>query len=195
MEYVIIYGHPTKQGHNGAFLEAVTKSLDERKADYKVIDLYKENFDPRLSKEELYTQGGKKISTQIKSYQKLVDDTTKLIFIYPVWWAGAPSIVKGFFDKLLTPRFGYYFKPLAFNQGYPVALFKDKRALVFLTSTSQKVLYSFFSGRRAHKQIKKDLLGFVGIKSKVYHLDMCLKLDDWQRGRINKYVKKGLNWL
>ncbi|MFT4261096.1 MAG: NAD(P)H-dependent oxidoreductase [Candidatus Woesearchaeota archaeon] len=189
MKALVIYGHPNKKGHNGFILKSVLKKLDERHIDYKMLDLYHMKFNPVLDETELYTQG-KKPKKDVLKYQKLIREADELIIIYPVWWNSMPGIVKGFFDRVLTPGFAYYFKHLIFNQGYPVGLLKNKTASVFLTTGSNRWLYKIFTGARAHKQVKRDLLGMTGMKVKVFHLDSCLKFDERAKKRIKVLVRK-----
>lgn len=188
MKALVIYGHPNKEGHNGEILKNVLKKLNERHISYDLLDLYHMNFNPVLDSTELYTQG-KKPSKEVLGFQKMIKNADELILIYPVWWNGMPGIVKGFFDRVLTPGFAYYFKKLIFNQGYPVGLLKNKTATVFLTTGSMKILYHVFTGGRAHKQVKRDLLGMTGMKVKVYHVDKCVKFDLSQKKRIKKVVR------
>lgn len=185
---LVIYAHPNKEGNNGYILKKVEEEIGS--SNYDLIDLYMDGFNPVLSNDELYTHGNKKISKGIEDYQKRFERADKLILIYPVWWNGAPAILKGFFDKLLTPGFGYYFKPIILKQGIPIKLFKEKKAVVFLTTTSNKLLYTLYSGRRPHRQAKKDLLGFLGIKTRVIHIDKCVS--GINRDKIAKKVRKGV---
>ena len=45
---LIIYAHPDKKGHNGFILEKIEQLLKNKKNDYKLLDLYEEDFDPIL---------------------------------------------------------------------------------------------------------------------------------------------------
>ncbi len=195
MNALIIYAHPNKKGHNGYILKKVEEELKERNQDYKVIDLYKEKYNPVMREDELYTHGGDKLYNDVKKHQELFESADRIILVYPIWWMGMPAILKGFFDRLLRPKFGYYFKPIAFNQGIPIGLFKDKKAAVFQTTTAHRFLEYLASFGRQKKQAKKDMLGLLGIKSKVYHVDTCLKCDEKQMQKIDRKVQKGVKKL
>ncbi len=189
MKVLVIYGHPNKKGHNGAILKNVVKKLKERHIEYEVLDLYHIKFNPVLDETELYTQG-KKPSREVMKFQKMLKSADEIIIIYPVWWNGMPGMVKGFFDRVLTPGFAYYFKPVLFDQGYPVGLLKKMRATIFLTTASHKLLYRIFTGARAHKQVRRDLLGMTGMRIKIFHLDNCVKLTKKNELRIKDIVRK-----
>jgi putative NADPH-quinone reductase len=143
-----------------------------------------------LSKEEHYPSGGKKISSQNKKYQTKIKKADKLIFIYPLWWGSMPAILKGFFDRILTPGFGYYYK----KNGLPEKLLKGKKAAVFITSGSP-IIYNELLQDRFTFGISKDILNFCGIKNKVFQIDKATKLTDAQKKKVKDKVNKGINYL
>ena len=49
----VIYAHPYENSYNKAILDMAIKSLQVRKKKYALIDLYRDNFDPVMTKEEL----------------------------------------------------------------------------------------------------------------------------------------------
>ena len=148
------------------------------------------------------------VSDTNKSIQKKISNADRLIFIYPVWWNTMPAILKGFFDRVFTAGFAYRYKPVIpamirakllmryafvtrFDYGIPMPLLKGKKAIVFLTTGAPKIAF-FITGNRFKKLIKRDILGFFGIKSKIYHIDNCRKLNEYQIEKIKRTVKKGL---
>jgi hypothetical protein len=58
-----------------------------------------------------YLYRGKPIE-MYKKIQKQITESNHLIFIYPVWWGSMPAILKGFFDRVLTPGFAFRFNDL-----------------------------------------------------------------------------------
>ncbi len=186
MKTLIIYCHPKTAGHNPLILEEITATLDKKGEEYKVLDLYHMKYDPVLHEEELEKQV---ISNENKQIQKLIHDTEKLIFIYPIWWGTVPALLKGFIDKIFTA--GFAFK---YVNGRPMGLLKGKKAAVFITSGSPKI-FQVFLGHRYYKGMTRDILGFCGITSRVFHIDNAMKVDEKQKEKIRKEVKKGLLWL
>ncbi len=187
MKTLIIYAHPNTKGHCSAILKEVETNLKSRNIDYEVIDLYKINYDPVLKENELYTVGNRNISKENLKFQDKIRKSNKLIFIFPVWWNDMPAILKGFLDRILTSGFAFKWQGKR-----PVGLLKDKKAIVFLTTAAPKLFYRIFEGGRAIKIIKKDILKFCGIKSKVFHLGSANKMKDSKINSIRNLVKKGL---
>jgi len=188
MKTLIIYAHPETKGHNPLILKQVKAKLDAKNKDYEILDLYKMKYDPILHKEEHYTQGNTVISKQNKEIQEKIKQSD-LIFIYPVWWGTMPAILKGFFDKVLTPGFAYIFKGKM-----PTPLLKGKKALVITTVGAPNFFY-LLTGNRPKKIISKNILKFCGIKTKVFQIDNANKLNKEQEQKIKKAVNKGLQYL
>lgn len=185
MKPLIIYAHPNKDGHCGEILKQLTGKLK----DYNLIDLYKIKYKPILSDKEHYTSKKLFIDKQNKEFQKKIQQTDKLIFIYPTWWQNMPAILKGFIDKVFTPNFAFKYK-----KGFPIRLLKDKKALVITTCAGPLFYYNYFTDKRSLKVLTKDTLGFCGIKTKGFILPSAKKLNT-NIIRINNIVNKALRFL
>lgn len=183
MDDLIIYAHPNTKGHCSEILKLVKKKLKK----YELIDLYKMNYDPVLHENELYTTGNKKITKQNKKFQDQIKKADRLIFIYPIWWGGMPAILKGWFDKVFVSGFAFNYE-----KKIPFGKFHGKKAIVFLTTASPKLFTWLLSKNRYLKNIKNEILGFCGIKTKVYEIDWALELDSKQKKKIKKTVNKAL---
>ena len=195
MKTLIIYAHPKTTGHCPTILKEVEKTLKNRNIDYELIDLYKIKYDPVLHETEHYTTGHEKVSKQNLDFQNKIKKTNKLIFIYPVWWGSMPAIMKGFLDRVFTSGFAFKFKPAPIVGGIPIKLLKGTKAIVFLTTGTIKPLTFLIFGNRFKKLIRKDILGFFGINTKVYHIDGAMQLNEKQIKKIKKAVRKGLKHM
>lgn len=190
MKTLIIYAHPLTKGHCPTILEEIKSNLSSKNIDYEVIDLYKIKYNPILEDEEHYTAGNRKVSKQNLKFQDKIKESDKLIFIYPVWWNSTPAILKGFIDRVFTPHFAFKWEGKV-----PKPLLKGKKAIIFLTTGASKLFFKIFEGNRAIKIIKKDILKFCGIKSKVFHLGSANNLNDNNINKIKSLVNKGLAYL
>ncbi|SQI92446.1 NAD(P)H-dependent oxidoreductase [Aggregatibacter aphrophilus] len=139
----IIYAHPYEQSFNHAILQRVRELLESKGEAYKLIDLYADGFNPAYTKEELalFNQG-KALDPLVLHYQEILKKTDRLIFIFPIWWADMPAIVKGFEDKV-------FLKTLAYNPtltGIKGSLTQIREAVVITTSTAPTWYLKFFCG-------------------------------------------------
>ena len=186
---LIIYAHPNKDGHCGYVLEQIQKKLNSQKKDYKVLDLYKMNYDPILKPEEHYTSGHKEIAKETAEIQKLIKSEDKFIIIFPTWWNGTPAILKGFFDRILVSGFGFRYEgPI------PKGLLKGKVAVI--TTTGGPVWAEILLlGKRALKVVAKDTLAFCGFKTKGFMIGKARRLNEKQKKDVERKVEKALSYL
>jgi NAD(P)H dehydrogenase (quinone) len=187
MKTLIIYAHPAHESHAQYTLESVEEKLKNQNEKYEVIDLYKIKFNPVLSKEDLYDSKTKGIAKDVSKMQEKITKAEHIIVIYPIWWNGMPAILKGFIDRVFSS--GYAFK---YTGGMPLGLLKGKRATVFVSTGSKKWITCLFLGNRFKKNATRDIFGFCGIKTKVYHADKAFALNDKQKEKIRKNVEKAL---
>ena len=88
----IVYAHPYDKSFNRAILDTVTASLSARGREYSLIDLCRDGFDPVLTCDELavYPEGGMP-DPLVKRYNRILDQTEKVILIFPIWWYDCPA--------------------------------------------------------------------------------------------------------
>jgi NAD(P)H dehydrogenase (quinone) len=157
---LVIFAHPdNKNSHNAAILKHVTGRLKMKFAEFEVIDLYADNFDPvfRLTKEP------EAKAAQVKKYQQLVAKADRLIFISPVWWYNLPAILKGFVEHVFHSGFAYSFKLASDNTHVLEQKLKGKSAIVINTYGRTKD-----DARRAGNPpelvLDKAVLEFCGVR-------------------------------
>lgn len=193
---LLIYANPNMGGHCHAILERTKQELADRKIDYTFVDLNAEKYDPVMHADELYTTGGTAISSQTKKYMAQITEAEKIIFIYPIWWNSMPAMLKGYLDKTMAGRFAFhYVKKWYIPFSIPEGLLTGKKAIGLTTTGSKGWMTFIFLGNRYKKIMAKDILGFCGVKAKVFSLHGCLKWDESKKPAIDKLVKKGFNWL
>jgi len=183
--YLIIYAHPDSKSFNHAVLEQVKSTLEKKNASYKVIDLYEINYNPVLSLEELKGKN----SEQTIEFQKMIKESTNIIFIFPVWWFRAPAILEGFCDKVFTVGFAYHYKPLFGVYGMPIRHLTDKRVTALIThgAPALPVLILYVNAVKY-----RFLLGFLSFcfsifKCKIYQFWSVPFVSDKKR---KKYLEK-----
>jgi NAD(P)H dehydrogenase (quinone) len=131
MKILIVYAHPNPQSFNHAILEAFTSGLSESGHTYEVVDLYATRFNPCLDGEDLAKLMAGKTPEDILAQQEKVSRAEGIVFIHPVWWAGAPAILKGWVDKVFSMGFAYSFDQ---KTGRPFGLLKHRKGLVINTA-------------------------------------------------------------
>jgi putative NADPH-quinone reductase len=156
---LVIYAHPDNATcHNAMVLKLVENTLKASGREYRLIDLYKQGFDPRLTDEEYKRTVDKthailKPDPKIAEYQQAIREADRLVFVYPTWWYGPPAILKGFFDRVFVSGFAYNFLPTPWyiKYGGPLAKY-------FLGSTITYKVGAFFMPVKQHLKGKSAVV-------------------------------------
>jgi len=89
-----------------------------------------------------------------------------LIFVYPTWWGGMPALLKGFIDRTFQSGFAFKYRS---DSPFPDQLLKGRTAELLVTMDSPPWYYRFINGAPGHKQMKRTILAFCGIKPVKVH--------------------------
>lgn len=104
MRVLVIYCHPVETSFNAALHQQVLQGLRSAGHEVDDCDLYAENFDPVMSREERL--GYHEVPANQTPVQRYVDRlqwAEALVFCFPTWCFGLPAMLKGFFDRVLMP--------------------------------------------------------------------------------------------
>ena len=108
MKTTIIVASPSEKSFSKQIVEKLSKKLIENRAEYEIIDLYKDNFNPVMTeKEETLYNEGKTDDELVKKYQQSIRNSDEIILVFPVWFNNVPAILKGFFDKVFIKNFAF----------------------------------------------------------------------------------------
>lgn len=125
MKNLIIYAHPNPASLNHFFKETVLESLEKADQEVVVRDLNAIHFNPVLSLEDMQGQRMGQIADDVRTEQDLITWADQIIFIYPIWWTGMPSIMKGYIDRVFSYGFAY-----RYDQGVQKGLLTGKSAII-----------------------------------------------------------------
>ena len=105
----VVYCHPNPDSFTSAAKDQVLEVLVEKGYEIHLTDLYGENFNPIINKEELETY----LDTELnkKGLEKHIENLLwcdTLIFVYPTWWYGLPAILKGWLDRCFLPGVAFH---------------------------------------------------------------------------------------
>ncbi|WP_314066762.1 NAD(P)H-dependent oxidoreductase [uncultured Vagococcus sp.] len=158
MKTTIVYAHPW----SGSFNQSILSKLVMRYPEASVIDLYGDQFNPVMSVEELALfSKGESLDPLIKDYQLLLQQTNRLIVVFPIWWYGMPAILKGFFDKVMLKEFAYKEGKAGVLVGQ---LSQVKETYIVTTSQSPTWYIKYFGGNPIAKTLIKRVLKDIGLK-------------------------------
>ncbi|CAM1352826.1 NAD(P)H dehydrogenase [Tenacibaculum discolor] len=155
---LLINGHPDKESFNHALAAAYKKGAEETNAQIEQINIADLNFNPILKFG--YRKRTDLEPDLIEALDK-IKAANHLVWVFPIWWAGYPAMMKGFIDRAFLP--GITFQPVE-GKPFPEKLLKDKTSRLIITSDTPSWYDYLFMKRPAIRQFKKGTLEFCGIK-------------------------------
>lgn len=166
--YLIVYCHPYDKSFNHAILETIVNNLNRHHQKFKIIDLYKENFDPVYSAQELKLyHAGETVDPQVTRYLTLFRQVKGVIFVTPLWWNSIPGMLKGFIDKVMKEGKGL--SHTVTKTGIYGELTNIKHTYVFTTSTSPTFYVRLFLGNGIKKIFIDKTLKQLGMKDRHWY--------------------------
>jgi NAD(P)H dehydrogenase (quinone) len=70
-------------------------------------DLYAEGFDPVMSVRDLQQFKGVEMPGDVLKHQERIEKCDALCLVFPIWWYGAPAMMKGWFDRVWSADWAY----------------------------------------------------------------------------------------
>jgi putative NADPH-quinone reductase len=104
MKILVLYAHPVETSFNAALHRTIVERLTSVGHSVDDLDLYAEDFDPRLTRSErLSYHDPRGPGDAVDPYINRLLDAEALVLSFPVWNYGFPAILKGFFDRVFLP--------------------------------------------------------------------------------------------
>ncbi len=164
MRTVIVFNHPYEESYCNAILESVTKGLEKSTHEVDVINLDKDQFNPRMTSADLKAfVEHTAVDPQVIGYQERIRTADHLIFIFPIWWDIMPATTKGFIDRVLSPGLAYDHHPRGFGL---VPLLKNLKSIILITTMNKPaIMYSVLIGNLIRKVMVKSDFKTMGYKN------------------------------
>jgi putative NADPH-quinone reductase len=104
MKLLLILAHPIADSFNAAVAAVARETLQAKGHEVDWLDLYAEDFDPRLTAAERATYFKEPYDgSAVASLIDRLRAADGLVLVFPQWWFGFPAILKGFFDRVFAP--------------------------------------------------------------------------------------------
>lgn len=159
MKHLIIYVNPDEKSFSHEIKEYVKEFSLKKGHEIEIRDLYKLNFNPVLTLEELELEKKKEVLDDVKEEQKYIDWADAITFVYPVWWQ-IPAMMKGYFDRVLS--YGYAYE---LRGDKPTGLLPRKNVLRYNSMGTPRFIYERNGLRKAYeKAIDQGIIQSCGLK-------------------------------
>jgi NAD(P)H dehydrogenase (quinone) len=136
MRISIILAHPDDMSFNHAIARTAVEQLESNGHEVFFHDLYEEQFDPLLTREEIPKDIP--LPEAISEHCRQIVQAEGIIIVHPNWWGQPPSILKGWVDRVIRPGVAYEFLDGDSGEGVPNGLLRAEAALVFNTSNTDE---------------------------------------------------------
>lgn len=104
MNVLVLHAHPVETSYNAALHRLIVERLAARGHAVDDCDLYAEDFDPRLTREERMNYHDVDANlAPIAGHVERLRRADALVLSFPVWNFGYPAILKGYFDRVWVP--------------------------------------------------------------------------------------------
>ncbi len=194
MKHLIIVAHPSSRSFS-IYLAEQLKSIYEKNGwEAEVRDLYKLNFNPVLSYDDLGSLKNKIIPEDIKIEQDIIESADLISVIYPLWWAGFPAILKGYIDRVFSNGFAFQY-----TGNGPKGLLTGKKVVLHTTMGNTVEEYEEKELIEPFKAIHGDeIFTYCGmdIKEHLFYPQITLadevKRDHYLKMALDLYSEKSL---
>jgi NAD(P)H dehydrogenase (quinone) len=145
MKVFLLLAHPELRSFNGAMFDTARKALADAGHEVVASDLYRMGFNPVSNRrnfttvkdpayfkpqvEELHATEVGGFAPDVEAEIRKVECCDLMVWQFPLWWFGAPAILKGWVDRVFAMGRVY-----GGERFYEQGTFKGKRALVSVTT-------------------------------------------------------------
>jgi len=161
MKISVILAHPDDGSFNHAIARAAVMQSEANGHTVFFHDLYKENFDPLLFREEIPSDAS--LPAVITEYCGEISEADGIIIVHPNWWGQPPAILKGWVDRVIRPDIAYQFLEGDSGEGVPNGLLKAKAVIVFNTSNTESEREKNIFGDPLETIWKNCIFGLCGV--------------------------------
>lgn len=189
MSTTIIVSNPSKDSFSEKILNSMIDGLSNKNKIYDVINLYEDNFNPVMTKEEvnLYSKGQTK-DILVKKYQEILKESNEIVFIFPIWHNNVPAILKGFFDKVFVKEFAF----IEENKRPKGLLTNIKSGMLITTSETDTDFIKNDLGNPIEKAIINGTLNVVGMSNLSW---VNINLADYNENNEKDYLENIKNYF
>jgi len=206
MKTLIIYAHPEPTSFNGALKDRAVACLQRTGHEVLVSDLYADWFDPRAGRhdfveaydpvrfdyqhEQEHATSSSRFAPDLEREHERLLWCDLLVVQFPMWWFGAPAILKGWIDRVLAYRRMYDLK-----HRFATGVLMGRRGILSVTTGGTPERFSaegvFGEIDQYLKPLQFGMLEYLGMEaldpfityaaSRVSRDELTGRLDAWER--------------
>ncbi len=159
MRILLVLAHPLEDSFAASVARQAHEVLVGGGHSVDLLDLYREDFDPRLSKAErgsYFTENyDASLTAGLIARLQAADG---IVLVFPQWWFNFPAILKGFFDRVFVPGVAFDNDPAG---GRIIPRLKNIKLFWALTTTgSPWWVVHLYMGNPVRRLLKRGIAAF-----------------------------------
>ncbi|MFI6285803.1 NAD(P)H oxidoreductase [Streptomyces sp. NPDC051018] len=106
---LLVLAHPRGDALTTQVAERTRHRLEAAGHTIDLLDLYAEDFDPRLTPpdEPDWENRDKVYSPEVRAHMARIEAADDIVVVFPVWWFSLPAVLKGWIDRVWNYGFAY----------------------------------------------------------------------------------------
>lgn len=173
MHLMTVFAHPIATSYPAAVMDAFHESFREQGHTIDVLDLHRENFDPRFTEQDHAHFWGGPIPEEIADAHRRVEAADRLAFVFPVYWWSMPAAMKGWIERVFTGGWAYRYGTGVADRGKePLnALLPDiPTALIGVAGSTERTYDKYGYADAMRTQLDVGIFAYCGIDDVESHL-------------------------
>ncbi|MCC8931746.1 NAD(P)H-dependent oxidoreductase [Rhizobium sp. 'Codium 1'] len=157
--FLVVLAHPLSESFAASAARLVVETLQAKGYTVDLLDLYAEDFDPRLTAAEraAYMEPNYQ-PIEVSVLVQRLKAADGLVLVFPQWWFNLPAIMKGFIDRVFVPGVAFEHDKAG---GRIVPLMTDIRTFWVVTSTgSPWWVVHLYMGNPVKRILKRGVAPF-----------------------------------
>ncbi len=104
MRFLVVLAHPVESSFAASLAATTVAALEQCGHEVDLLDLYKTDFDPRLTKAERENYLDPPYdASAVADLADRLRQAEGLVLVFPHWWFNMPAILKGYIDRVFVP--------------------------------------------------------------------------------------------
>ncbi len=187
-QVLLILAHPLEDSFCAAIAARAAAALEAGGDGVDVLDLYREDFDPHLSRSErlrYYTDrpDHSAVADQIRRLQA----ADKVVLVFPQWWFNMPAVLKGYFDRVFQPGVAFDHTP-GYGQIRP-RLTSLQAVLAVSTLGSARWVSALFMGYPVDRQLRRGIVRACAPQAR-FRMLTCYDTEKIDAARRERFLKR-----
>lgn len=159
---LIIVGHPNTKSLCSSIAQQYFEGANKVGHHVELLELGNMNFNSNFMG-SYSTEVKMQLEPDLIYAQQKIKWAHHIVIVHPIWWGSFPAVLKGFFDKVLTPGFAFKYKD---NSDWWDKLLLGKTGEIIYTADTPIWANRFIFLAPSVSILRKRVLGFCGVKTK-----------------------------